>query len=194
MKKSKIEELKKILLKEKNEILNSLNNINSEFNTNIKNEIEELSVYDNHPGDIATETYQMEMNYALDSHKKEQLKNVEEALIKIDENKYGICEICVINITEERLEFLPSTKLCSKCADKRIASNVINKDRPIEEEVLLNSYRLDNHTTSYSWEDTWQDIQQHSTSGEIDDLVEPKGVVEKIEEISNKEYKNQLSD
>ncbi len=194
MEDNKIYEYERLLLKEKEEIINSIKNINNEFSTNLKDEIDELSVYDNHPGDIATETYQMEMNYALDTHRKEELKNIEEALKKIKENKYGICELCGIGISDERLEFLPSTKLCSKCADKRIAPNEISNDRPVEEEVLLNSYRYDDNTTSYDREDTWQDIQQHSTSSEIDDIVEPRGLVEKIEEISNEEYKRQIPD
>lgn len=199
MERNKLNHFKDLLLREKEEVLNTLKSRDkNEFSTNLKDEIDELSMYDNHPGDIGTETFQMEMKYALETHEKDELKNVEEALKKIDMGKYGICEFCGKSILEERLEFLPSAKLCSKCADKRLMPNEIDNDRPVEEEVLFPPFGRTNtdldDSIAYDGEDAWQDIQQHSTSSEIDDLDEDKGIVEKIEEISNEEYKKQLPD
>lgn len=199
MERNKLVRFKDLLLKEKEEIINTLTSRDdNEFSTNLQDEIDELSMYDNHPGDIGTETFQMEMKYALETHKKNELKNVEEALRKIDVGKYGKCEYCGSNILEERLEFLPSAKLCSKCADKRLISNKIS-DRPVEEEALFPPFGRTNtdfdSSIIYDEEDSWQDVQQHSTSSEIDDLDDEEvGSVEKIEEISNKEYKKQLPD
>src|SRR5699024_6937908 len=102
MEKNQLNQYKDILLKEKQEIVDTLKERKeNEFSTNLQDQIEELSVYDNHTGDIGTETYQMELNLALENHKKEELKNVEEALRKIEENKYGICEFCGKDIAAE---------------------------------------------------------------------------------------------
>jgi YteA family regulatory protein len=200
MEKNKLRHFKDLLLKEREEVLNTLKNRGeNEFSTNLKDEIDELSMYDNHPGDIGTETFQMEMKYALETHEKEELKNVEEALKKIDKGGYGICEFCGTSILKERLEFLPSAKLCSKCADKRLNINEIHNDRPVEEEVLFPPFGRTNtdldDSIVYDGEDAWQEIQQHSTSSDIDALDdEDRGIVEKIEEISNEDYKKQLPD
>ena len=43
------------------------------------------------------------------------LKNINLALKKIKEKKYGICEKCGGKIEIERLEALPDAKFCKKC-------------------------------------------------------------------------------
>lgn len=43
------------------------------------------------------------------------LKNVEEALEKISKGKYGNCEKCGKEIGEDRLELTPEAKFCTKC-------------------------------------------------------------------------------
>ena len=137
MEKVKLNHYRGILLKEKKVLQSTLEKIGgNEFSTNLQDEIGELSMFDNHPGDIATETYQMEIQYALDNHQKERLKNIDEALRKIEKGNYGVCEYCGNNISEARLEFMPEVKLCSQCAKERTAPKDIHGDRPIEEEVL----------------------------------------------------------
>ncbi len=202
MKKSELNYYKQLLLKEKEDVLNTLEERkDNEFSSNLRDEIEELSVYDNHPGDIGTETYQMELNFALEQHQKEELKNIEEALKKIEIGHYGICEFCGANIQKERLEYTPAAKLCSECAEKRLTPKEWDEDRPVEEKLLYPSFHRTNtdldDSVIYDGEDTWQDIQQHAISSEDDDVgrdSEDRGLVEDIEKISNEEYKNQLPD
>jgi DnaK suppressor protein len=43
------------------------------------------------------------------------LHNIEEALAKIDEGRFGKCDKCGKDISIERLKAIPSTKLCIKC-------------------------------------------------------------------------------
>lgn len=45
------------------------------------------------------------------------LKNVNDALDKIKEGNYGICEICGRPISQERLEVNPSSKKCIDCLE-----------------------------------------------------------------------------
>lgn len=202
MEKNQLNHYKNLLLKEKQEIMGTLEEREeNEFSTNLQDEIEELSVYDNHPGDIGTETYQMELNFALETHKKEELKNVEEALHKIEENKYGICEFCGKDIVSERLEYMPAAKLCSDCAQKRLTAYKWDEDRPVEEDVLYPPFERTNtdfeDSIVYDGEDAWQDIQQHGISTDFDDIGEASeniGLVEEVEKISNEQYKDQLPD
>ncbi len=46
---------------------------------------------------------------------EKKLVEVNEALAKIKEEKYGICEKCHKLISQERLEAIPETKICDKC-------------------------------------------------------------------------------
>ena len=45
--------------------------------------------------------------------------DIEIALSKIDENTYGICDDCGETICPERLEALPATARCRRCAGAR---------------------------------------------------------------------------
>ena len=47
---------------------------------------------------------------------------VDRALEKLDEGTYGICDDCGEAIAPERLEAIPWTALCVRCASKRSAS------------------------------------------------------------------------
>src|SRR4030042_2879433 len=46
---------------------------------------------------------------------KQRLAEVEEALRKIEDDTYGICEKCRERISEERLEVLPTAGFCLNC-------------------------------------------------------------------------------
>src|SRR5215210_6652176 len=46
------------------------------------------------------------------------LKDVEDALAKLDAGTYGRCESCGGEISEDRLEAMPAARLCIDCASK----------------------------------------------------------------------------
>ncbi|MBU1291956.1 TraR/DksA family transcriptional regulator [Patescibacteria group bacterium] len=48
------------------------------------------------------------------------LKKIEEALIKMNNGKYGICEACSLEIEPKRLEVVPEAKRCIKCKEKNV--------------------------------------------------------------------------
>ena len=56
---------------------------------------------------------------ALATTLKEQLEEVETALKRIDEGKYGICDTCGQQINPARLEAMPAAHQCVECASKR---------------------------------------------------------------------------
>jgi DnaK suppressor protein len=67
---------------------------------------------DNHLADTATETYEREMDEGLEEDAREQLRQIEKALARIESGDYGRCEVCGKEIPLERLEATPSTTLC----------------------------------------------------------------------------------
>jgi RNA polymerase-binding transcription factor DksA len=57
-----------------------------------------------------------ELNLALRQKVEQRIEQLEEALHRLDEGDYGICESCEQPIDPERLEALPDTTLCINCA------------------------------------------------------------------------------
>lgn len=77
------------------------------------------STYDNHLADMATETYSRELDEGLEEDAVRQLREVDEALSRIEAGTYGTCSVCGREIAEERLEAVPWTTLCIDDARKQ---------------------------------------------------------------------------
>lgn len=61
------------------------------------------------------ETEEMGNNFSVASEYRQKLSNVDSALRKMEEGKYGICEKCGKEIEEEVLELVPESDLCKEC-------------------------------------------------------------------------------
>ena len=66
-------------------------------------------------GDVAAYSYSKEVLMGLGENERTKLRLVEEALAKIDEGTYGVCERCEEAIPGKRLELLPFTRYCVRC-------------------------------------------------------------------------------
>jgi RNA polymerase-binding transcription factor DksA len=62
--------------------------------------------------EVADQLENYEANTAILKQLEIQLGNVKQALLKIEDGTYGICEVCGIEIPEERLEAMPSSTKC----------------------------------------------------------------------------------
>ena len=72
----------------------------------------ELSSVDQHPADTATETFERELDSSVLQRTEVDLAEVEAALRRLDEGRYGLCEVCGKPIGAERLEAMPATRYC----------------------------------------------------------------------------------
>ncbi len=79
----------------------------------------ELSAVDQHPADIADMTIQREVDYTIKGIVEEEEHQVQEAIQRRAEGRYGICEECGEPIPRERLEARPHATLCVDCQKKR---------------------------------------------------------------------------
>jgi len=69
----------------------------------------------NHIADDATEVFQRERDLALRSNSQDVLAQVDAALERIDEGRYGTCARCGQQIAPDRLEALPYAIYCITC-------------------------------------------------------------------------------
>ena len=72
----------------------------------------ELSLYDNHPADVGTETFERGKDIGLWDNIQRLETQVDRALKKLGSGTYGICEHCGQKIDPARLEILPWATLC----------------------------------------------------------------------------------
>jgi DnaK suppressor protein len=63
--------------------------------------------------------FEMEKELSILENTRDILAKVEEALVRIEDGTYGICDVCGEAIPVARLEALPYTKLCVTCASAR---------------------------------------------------------------------------
>ncbi|WP_226659566.1 TraR/DksA C4-type zinc finger protein [Guptibacillus hwajinpoensis] len=131
----------------------------------------ELSNYDNHPGDTATELYEREKDLSLSEHAKQELAELHQALERIGKGKYGVCNICGENIPIERLVTLPTAATCIKHSPSQQTS----QHRPAEEEVLGQSFGEhvnDSDANFFDAEDSWQRAARYGTSETPSDFID----------------------
>ncbi|WP_064200556.1 TraR/DksA C4-type zinc finger protein [Brevibacillus brevis] len=161
--------------------------------------LQEFSMYDNHPADIGSEMFEREKDLALDSLDRETLKEIDQALQRMEEGTYGLCTVCGEQIPVERLEALPQSQTCKEHAP----APIVNESRPIEEEFLQPPFgrtSLDEKEgqNGFDGEDAWQIVESWGTSStpfsyqgsdktDYDEMYiesnEPDGFVEAVEEI-----------
>ncbi len=60
--------------------------------------------------------YEWEMNLARRDQLREKIASLKEAIERLEQGEYGICESCGNPIEPERLELFPETTLCAACA------------------------------------------------------------------------------
>jgi len=125
---------------------NQLNKLKEQLNQNLKDikgrlheeshiETTELSNYDNHPADNATDLTDQNTEMAIEQHKAEEIEQIETALLAIEDGTYGNCVVCGKNISYERLEALPTALTCIEHANQ--ATDI--ESRPSEESILGSS-------------------------------------------------------
>lgn len=78
----------------------------------------DLSGYRLHMADVASDTYEQEFALGIVSSEHDLLRNVEDALNKINQGNYGLCELCGKRISAKRLKAIPYAHLCIDCKEK----------------------------------------------------------------------------
>ena len=73
---------------------------------------DELSSFDQHPGDVGTETFELERNVSLLEQVENELEEIEAAFGRLERGDYGRCQACGRPIGDERLDAMPAARFC----------------------------------------------------------------------------------
>jgi RNA polymerase-binding protein DksA len=71
-----------------------------------------------HMADFGTDNYEQEFTLGILEQDVETLRDINDALTRIQEGSYGLCEECEKPIAKARLKALPYARLCVDCKTK----------------------------------------------------------------------------
>ena len=113
-----LEETKKQLLKE--------------IRGRVKEETEGVKDEGRDTYDLASDKRDREINFILNAREREKLLAIDEALQRIKDKTYGLCESCEGEIQLGRLKVLPFTRLCVRCQEETEKEN--KRQKTLEDE------------------------------------------------------------
>jgi DnaK suppressor protein len=106
-----MKESKKILLATREQILKDMEEIRQ------REHAEHDEIGDDY--DKAAQERERELGIIITAQEKNKLISVEDALRRIEEGTYGICEDCGEKISKQRLKAVPFATLCVACKSKK---------------------------------------------------------------------------
>jgi len=110
------EEFRDILLKRRDEITGNVEHLETKaLNRGRRDAAGDISAVPTHMADVASDNYDQEVTFGLIQNEREELKAINAALKRIDDNTYGLCEVCEKPIPKARLRALPYARLCIQC-------------------------------------------------------------------------------
>ncbi|MGE7918681.1 TraR/DksA C4-type zinc finger protein [Viridibacillus sp. NPDC093762] len=130
----------------------------------------ELSNYDNHPADQATDLTDQVTEMAIGEHNEQQIEKLETALRAIDDGTYGKCSECGEDIPFGRLEAIPTALTCVE----HVPDNKVPTDRPVEEELLNASTErpIQDVRSIVDNEDSFLEVEAYGSSDSPSDQIE----------------------
>lgn len=171
--------------------------IRDRFSESETESVHALSAYDNHPADLATDTFHRELDVGLTVGLNRQLDQINRAEEKLDEGTYGLCDRCGEPIGAARMNAVPEAVLCIQCQEAVEEPYV---GPPSEAYVVPMPFgdqpAIHRDVVEPDGEDFWQSVAQWGTSDSPQDtppavdyyetfvgFYEPIGYVQDIESI-----------
>jgi RNA polymerase-binding transcription factor DksA len=119
MKKSEAKVFKELLLALRSRLRGDVNALADAALRKTRSEASgDLSSMPIHMADLGTDAFEQEFTLSLMEHDGNALEQIEAALVRIEDGNYGACLECGAKIPKARLQVLPHTPYCVKCAEK----------------------------------------------------------------------------
>ena len=113
--KQQLKEFRQLLITERAKFAGEIRAIAHEAAQNPREASGDLSAYTVHMADMAADTYERELSTNLVSSEQEVLYQIDDALKRIDEGGFGVCQQCNKPITMSRLKAVPYAPMCIRC-------------------------------------------------------------------------------
>ncbi len=107
-----LEEIKKNLTLMKREIFKDIDASIKEGSS------KDSSEYQGDNYDIASNERDRELSYMLGDRERQKIREIDNALLKIKEGTYGVCDECGEPISKKRLKVIPYSNFCIHCQSR----------------------------------------------------------------------------
>ncbi len=119
MDQQQLDHIKEIILKKKEEVQKNLEYLRSTvLDSTTKEATGDHSAYSYHMADLGTDNMEREKAFMFAARDEKYLKQLNDALQRIENGTYGICRVCGKEISYKRLEAVPTTTICFECKVK----------------------------------------------------------------------------
>jgi RNA polymerase-binding protein DksA len=111
--------IKNILLKKREEVIKKVKHIEKEnLGKSQRDASGDLSGYRLHMADVASDNFEREISLGLAASEQDLLCQIDDAINRIKEKNFGICQICSKEIGMKRLLAVPYAVLCIACKER----------------------------------------------------------------------------
>ena len=113
--KEQMKQFRQLLITERVKLADEIKSIAHDASTSPREASGDLSAYTVHMADMAADTYERELSMDLVSSEQQILYQIDDALKRLDDGSFGICQQCNSQITMSRLKAVPYASLCINC-------------------------------------------------------------------------------
>ena len=117
--KEQLKHFRQLLITERAKLADEIKSIAHDVSTSPRDASGDLSGYTVHMADMAADTYDRELSMNIVSSEQELLYQIDDALKRIDEGTFGLCQQCNQPVAMSRLRAMPSASLCINCQRTR---------------------------------------------------------------------------
>lgn len=115
MKKDQLKQFREALLAERAKFAGEIRSIAREASKSPREASGDLSAYPMHMADMSSDTYERELSMNLASTEQEVLYHIDDALKRLDDGTFGVCQQCNKPISMSRLKAVPYVPMCIAC-------------------------------------------------------------------------------
>ena len=113
--KEQIKQFRQLLITERVKCADEIKSIAQDASKSPREASGDLSAYTVHMADMAADTYERELSMNIVSSEQEILYQIDDALKRLDDGSFGICQQCNQPIAMSRLKAVPYASLCIGC-------------------------------------------------------------------------------
>ena len=113
--KEQMKQFRQLLITERAKLAAEIKSIAQDTSTSPREASGDLSGYTVHMADMAADTYERELSMNIVSSEQETLYQIDDALKRLDDGSYGLCQQCNQPISMSRLKAVPYASMCIAC-------------------------------------------------------------------------------
>jgi len=118
MNKTEKKKFKKLLLAKRSKIVGSVSTLRENALSSTESSSSGGSRMPTHMADVGSDHFEREFTLGLIENEEDVVRQIDGALERLKNDKFGICEECEGTIPKARMEAIPFAKLCITCQEE----------------------------------------------------------------------------